>query len=149
MAEDPKVKKGEPGVDEQLPQGGATELNEGFAEADRLAAEEKAAVSEGGPAPAEPLPEEPMPALADEGDLDADDGGIDEEMDFLTSTDRPGNRRIERGLPLVPLSVVRRLPRLKAAATSPGASPQVVAMYRLIVNRLQEEEGATQPTPRA
>lgn len=124
-----EVRKGEPGVDEQLPQGEAQEINEGLQAARQLAEEEELAVG-------------PLPELASPSDLEVDATPQDEDEEILTQADNPQPFRpgAPYRVPAVPLSVLRRLPQLRAAANLPGAPPQVTAMYRLIVQRLREED---------
>lgn len=120
-----EFRKGEPGVDEQLGQGEAQELNEGL---DQVPGEEA------------PLPEGPMPEEAEPGELDVDEGVADEDEDILTSAIDPRPVRMPHSIPAVPLSLLRRLPQLRAAAQSPSAPPAAVAMYRLLMQRLQQED---------
>lgn len=122
-----EFKKGEPGVDEQLGQGEAQELNEGLATARDAEAEA-------------PLPEGPMPEEAAPGEIDAVEGPEDEDEEILAEAINPRPVTMPRSVPAVPLSVLRRLPRLRQVAQSPGAPPAAVAMYRLIIQRLREED---------
>lgn len=109
------------GSGEQLPQGAAASLN---AQAQAVP-------------PPEPAP---MPELA-QGEP-ADYRPADEEDEILFGDATGAGRQMPAGpgrLGRVPPEVVRKLPALARAASSPDAPPSLVALYRLTLRELEDE----------
>ena len=149
MADAPQYKKGQ-GPD-QLPQGGAKELNDQVAATDAAAAQPvvqgagqatpAANESEPAPAAAEATPA-PHP-LNDTVPLAAPDAPVtyvpqSEEDKFLFAPGegnvtgaQPGASMVDGPLP-VPPGITNWLPSLQLAAQDPSASPQTKALFRLI-----------------
>ncbi len=125
--------KGDPGVNEQMDQGEATQLNDGL----ELAREMDAGTEEGAAEPAGP--EEPDDSMQDAtlADFEPQRGASDEDMKFVTSpTLKPAEAQwVGARSAAGPVSerVRRRLPTLQKAAEAPGASPRLQAMVKWLI----------------
>lgn len=136
--EDAEFTQGEPGVDEQMGQGEATELNEGL----ELAREMDGGTEDVAAAPAaatggiEAERDDSMDDASPE-DFEPSRGAQDEDMKFVTGpTLKPeeaqwvGSRSASGK---VSERVRRRLPTLQKAAEAPGASPRLQAMVKWLL----------------
>jgi hypothetical protein len=133
--EDAEFTQGEPGVNEQMGQGEAAELNEGL----ELARDMDAGTEEVGAAPAGAEGEEVDDSMAEAtpADFEPKGGALNEDMKFVTGpTLKPdeaqwvGSRSVSG--PVSP-RVRRRLNTLQKAASAPGASPRLQAMVKWLV----------------
>ena len=133
---DAEFQKGDPGVDEQLGQGEAAQLNDGLDLAKDVAAgtEDAAAGMQAGMQPEEA--DDSMDA-ATMADFEPQRGAGDEDMKFVTGpTMKPGEAQwVGAKSAAGPVSdrVRRRLPTLQKAAQAPGASPRLQAMVKWLV----------------
>ena len=134
MAEDAEFKKGEPGVDEQMGQGEASELNDGLDLAEDLEAGTED-VGEAAAATAEEPDDSMQPASLS--DFEPQGGAQGEDMKFVTGpTMKPDEAQwVGARSAAGPVSdrVRRRLPTLQKAAQAPGASPRLQAMVKWLV----------------
>lgn len=121
------------GTPDQKPRGEATDLNEGLDLADQLAAEESVA-GEGPPPPA-------FGFVTDDVDVASQTfKPTTEEEEFLfqdSDPDVPPQAVLDKGR--LPDSVIRWLPVMKAAAMEPTAPPALRAVYRAVLNSLEED----------
>jgi hypothetical protein len=133
--EDAEFRQGEPGVDEQMGQGEAAELNDGL----ELAREMDDGTQDVGAAPAGPEEEAADDGMDDASMADfAPQGGVqNEDMKFVTGPTLKPNEAQWVGArsasgPVSP-RVRRRLHTLQKAASAPGASPRLQAMVKWLV----------------
>ncbi len=136
-ADNAEFTQGEPGVDEQLGQGEAAQLNDGLA----LAREMDAGTEDVAAAPAASAEAQPMDDGMEDAsltDFEPQGGGPqDEDMKFVTGpTLKPGEAQWVGSRSITgPVSarVRRRLHTLQKAAAAPGASPRLQAMVKWLV----------------
>jgi hypothetical protein len=122
--------QGEPNImpgEGQLPQGGATQANEGTPT----------------PAPGPDVSPQEAPVIyapREEDPVDENDGGLSENMQILAAPPDPGfSPNPMRPMGRVPRSVVRNLPILMAASRDPEAPRSIKAIYKAITDAVARE----------
>jgi hypothetical protein len=131
--ENAEFRRGAPGVDEQMSQGEAAELNDGL----ELAREMDAGTEDVGPGPAGAEAPDDSMDQASTADFEPKGGALNEDSKFVTGPTLKPNEaqwvgaRTASG-PVSP-RVRRRLHTLQKAASAPGASPRLQAMVKWLL----------------
>ena len=136
-ASDAEFTQGEPGVDEQLGQGEAAQLNDGLELAREAAAGTQDVGEEGAGEPAGPEEVDDSMQPATMADFEPKVSAGNEDMKFVTGpTLKPDEAQwVGSRSAAGPVSprVRRRLHTLQKAAAEPGASPRLQAMVKWLV----------------
>ena len=134
QTEDAEFTQGDPGVDEQMGQGEATELNEGLELAREVDQGQAVAAPSGG---GETQERDDSMDDATPADFEPARGSQDEDMKFVTGpTLKPGEAQwvgARSASGPVSARVRRRISTLQKAAEAPGASPRLQAMVKWLL----------------